>query len=246
MKFQILPVKERLLRNPKAFYIAALFLFSVIVTLLSVLLDPTRQYDPNRHQYDPETRIESPEYDINASQIYFTDEEIFSVDVLAADLIVEGKVVEVIDRTEEQLGVPGLSYTSIFVEPREIWYGECNDRIEVRMIGGIDSGPTKPMENDEMIFLLGETSTENVYSTIGSEDSMFAINPPGNTIYAFSNRVALAAFDGKSVNQFKQAISQELRKFTTDPDTYSYSHIGKIANDRLPDGHPRKKVYETE
>ena len=245
MKFQILPVKERLLRNPKAFYIAALFLFSVIVTLLSVLLDPTRQYDPNRHQYDPETRIESPEYDINASQIYFTDEEIFSVDVLAADLIVEGKVVEVIDRTEEQLGVPGLSYTSIFVEPREIWYGECGDRIEVRMIGGIDSGPTKPMENDEVILFLLETSTENVCATVDFERSIFTINPPDNTIYAFSHRVTLAAFDGKSVNQFKQAVSQELRKFIANPDTFPHS-IGKIANDRLSDGHPRKKVYETE
>ena len=50
MKFQILPVNERILRTPKAFSIAALFLFSVIVTLLSVLLDPARQYDPNRHQ----------------------------------------------------------------------------------------------------------------------------------------------------------------------------------------------------
>ena len=50
MKPQILPIKERLLRNPKAFSIAALFLFSAIVALLSVFLDPTRQYDPNRHQ----------------------------------------------------------------------------------------------------------------------------------------------------------------------------------------------------
>ena len=245
MKPQILPIKERLLRNPKAFFIAALFLFSAIVALLSVFLDPTRQYDPNRHQYDPETRIESPEYDINASQIYFTDEEIFSVDVLAADLIVEGKVVEVIDRTEEQLGVPGVYYTSIYVEPREIWYGECGDRIEVRLYGGIDSGPTKPLENDEMILFLGEASTEDVYGTILGERSMFAINPPDNTIYAFSNRATLAAFDGKSVNQFKQAVSQELRKFITDPDTFPHS-IGKIANDRLPNDHPRKKVYETE
>ena len=76
MKFQILHIKEQILRNPKAFYIAALLLFSTIVALLSVFLDPTRQYDPNRHQYDPATRVESPEYDINASQIYFTDEEI--------------------------------------------------------------------------------------------------------------------------------------------------------------------------
>ena len=243
MKSQNPKVKALLSTRPKFFWIAALLLFAVVVVLLSVLLDPTRQYDPNRHQYDPETRVIGKELYPEAMKISLADEEVLPFNVLAADLIIEGKVAEVIDRTEEKLGVPGLSYTSIFVEPREIWYGECNDRIEVRMIGGIDTGPTKPMENDEMIFLLGETSTENVYSTIGSEDSMFAINPPGNTIYAFSNRVTLAAFDGKSVNQFKQAVSQELRKFITDPDTFPHS-IGKIANDRLSDGHPRK--YETE
>ena len=244
MKFQIPHIKEQILRSPKAFYIAALFLFSAIVTLLSVFLDPTRQYDPNRHQYDPETRIEAPDPHPEAMQIYLTGEETFQFSVLAADLIVEGKVVEVIDRTEEKLGVPGVYYTSIYVEPREIWYGECGDRIEVRITGGANSGPTKPMENDEVILFLGAASTEDVYGTVDYERSIFAISPPDNRIYAFSEASSNVAFDGKSVNQFKQAVSQELRKFITDPDTFPYNRIGDIANDRLPDGHPRKKVYE--
>ncbi len=229
MKSQILPMKERLLRNPKAFSITALFLFSVIVALLSVFLDPTRQYDPNRHQYDPETRVVlsggSGQPEPDALRFPEIPETLVLRSIVAAsDIVITGKVVdegEVRTRPLSLSAPDGVLVTTTFfdIQVRDVWFGNYNEEtLTVSILGDSDWGVTKPYPGDELILFLRETQygEESHYIlSSGSEQSMLAINPPNNRLYAFDNQEGSTVFDGKEVNVLKSAIEDAIESLST-------------------------------
>ena len=257
MKRKILQIKEQPLQDPKAFFITALLLFSAIVVLLSVLLDPTRQYDPNRHQYDPETRVEgSLGVQGEASGFFAPDEYLFHESVIGADIIVEGKVISDGMGTFYQVNPnrtdgPSVSSMAFTFEVRDTWYGECEDVITLRMLGGFNSGITKPYVGDELILFLFENSNGE-YVPVFFEHSIYAINPPDNRIYAFSNREPLAALDGLTVSQFRNRVARALNEFRAianeeqEESIFSRFSIGTVGNSVLDDDNPLKQVESEE
>ena len=240
MKTKILSIKERLLRNPKVFYIAALFLFAATVVLISC-----GSYDSNRHQYDPENKIvlsnfvEKPDY----SDAYMPNPEIpdayFPRWITAScDVILTGKVL-----TDGQEGIMrvgydrqfAMTYTDFTVRVRDVWFGETYENektITLRVEGGLDSSVTKPQKGDELVLflaldvyldsysdyiLLEEGSPTHWYahSPSGSEQGILAINPPDDTLYSFSDHPVMSSFDGKDPETLKSAIEDATQSLLT-------------------------------
>lgn len=259
MKAKISQIKERLLRNPKVFYIAALFLFSVIVTLLSVFLDPTRQYDPDRHQYDPETRVSgSRSFLSDAFVVISPPEQSFIAEVVSADLIIEGKVLDEgtlvsrylpVNEGEDPTASPQLYSVDFQIQVRDVWYGECEDtEITLGLLGGFESGVTKPHKDDELILFLSQKSNGD-YTTVFYEESIYVINPPENKIFVFADNPSLIeGYDHTSISFIKREVKRILREV----DSYSLEEypsmnfIGDIANGFLSDDHPLKRAESEE
>ena len=244
MKRKILQIKEQPLQDPKAFSITALFLFAVVVVLLSVLLDPTRQYDPNRHQYDPENKIvlsnfvEKPDY----SDAYMPNPEVPDAYFLrwitaSCDVILTGKVL-----TDGQEGImyigspdnsPPFPYTDFTVHVRDVWFGETYENektITLRIEGNLNSIVTKPQKGDELVLFLAldvyleshnvtleEGSPTHWYAltTSGNEESILAINPPNDTLYSFSDHPVMSSFDGEGPETLKSAIEDATQSLLT-------------------------------
>ena len=244
MKTKISQTKERLLRNPKtAYFVLSIFcLFMGGVILLS----------PIRHHYDPKTRVVGSKSLMSDSMgVVVADEDLLPYNALCSDLIVEGEVIGVENPKEAVLpGGPAWSYVLYQVKVKDVWFGECTSNIiSLGIPGSLESGPTKPFIGDELILFLYQNKEGN-YGLIYYEASMFALNPPLNRLYAFSDKETLTDFDGKSKIELRSALENILDDFplsaTEDYSFIQYVPLGDIANDCLPDGHPRKEVYETE
>ena len=224
MKSQSSRAYALLSAHPKFFWVAALFLFSVIVALLSIFLDPTRQYDPNRHQYDPETRVVlsggSGQPEPDALRLPEIPETLVLRSIVAAsDIVITGKVVdegEVRTRPLSLSAPDGVLVTTTFfdIQVRDVWFGNYNEEtLTVSILGDSDWGVTKPYPGDELILFLRETQygEESHYIlSSGSEQSMLAINPPNNTIYAFYDDKVMTSFDGRKPNSLKSAIEDAI------------------------------------
>ena len=226
MKFQILPIKEQPLRNPKAFYIAALLLFVTVIAFLNF----SHPYDPNRHQYDPTTREVLSETYMSASDGMMLPEipaeHLLRSTVAAADIVIEGRIKNDGEIGTLYIGDPETSYpftyTEFLVDVRKVWYGELTKgTIPLRILGTPTSVMSKPQKGDELILFLSldisiDDPSERWYSlATGSEQSMFAINPPDNRLYAFDNQDGSTVFDDKEVNVLKSAIEDAVESLST-------------------------------
>lgn len=90
----------------------------------------------------------------------------------------------------------------------QVWYGETPDREELvlQLSGDKNSGCAKPHKNDELIIFLAQRS-DGTYHAVDHEHSIFSINPPDDTLFAFSNRDEFTAFDGEKPAELYQAIA---------------------------------------
>ncbi len=75
--------------------------------------------------------------------------------------------------------------------------------------GGLDSGVTKPLENDELVLFLKIEAETGIYYLIDEEYSMFAVNPDG-TMYAFADMDEFTAYDGMEADDFRAEIQSKL------------------------------------
>ena len=108
------------------------------------------------------------------------------------------------------------------MDVRKVWDGELTKgTIPLRILGTPTSTMSKPQKNDELILFLSldisiDDPSERWYSlATGSEQSMFAINPPNNRLYAFDNQEGSTVFDGKEVNVLKSAIEDAIESLST-------------------------------
>ncbi len=222
----------------KAFSIAILVLFIGIVAF----------FIPNRHHYDPETRVVGSKSLLSDSTgVVVADEDLLAYNTLCVDLILEGKVIGIENPKEAVLpDGPTWSYVLYQVKVKNVWFGECKNMvISLGIPGDFESGPTKPLIGDELILFLYQNKEEN-YGLIYYEASMFALNPPLNRLYAFSDKETLTVFDGESKAKLRSALEDIIGDFRLNTvEAYpfiQYVPLGDIANGLLSDDHPLKKT----
>ena len=91
-----------------------------------------------------------------------------------------------------------------------VWQGEEDrDTVTLSILGGHDSGVTKPLENDELVLFLKIEAETGIYYLIDEEYSMFAVNPDG-TMYAFASMDEFTAYDGMKADDFRAEIQSKL------------------------------------
>ena len=200
-------------------------------------------YDPDRHRYSTETRIVLPKDD-QGMVIEPPAELLFFEEAIASDLIIAGRIAadgEIKERplsSDEPLG-PTITTTFFQVEVREVWFGKCSEKeITLSIQGDLESYAAKPLKNDEVVLFLRYSKDLGYYVLTNSdEESIFAINPPDDTLYAFSFAETLTAFDGKEPSVLKKAIKSVYREFS-EMTEWDYLYIGEIAYGILPEDSP--------
>ena len=106
-------------------------------------------------------------------------------------------------------GIP-IRATGFQVKILEVWQGEEDrDTVTLTIRGGLDSGVTKPLENDELVLFLKIEAETGIYYLIDEEYSMFAVNPDG-TMYAFADMDEFTAYDGMEADDFRAEIQSKL------------------------------------
>ena len=77
--------------------------------------------------------------------------------------------------------------------------------------------------------------------TSADNDSVFAVNPPDNTIFAFSKKETLRAYDGQKLSDFKKNIEEALDTFRT---ATEYPYIaGEAGLSALTENSPLYEEY---
>lgn len=180
-------------------------------------------YNPDRWQYDPDTRVV-----LSEGRGFDTMEPTVRNNAIVADVVIkgivrdDGQVLTTDFAGNDQLPEGSrfsLSSTVFQVEVAEVWYGKLREKtIAVSFFGGPTNGITKPRKDDVLILFLNRTETENQYVPTCLEDSFFAVNPPDDTLYAFSSLPALTEFDHQEEDALKQAVA----------DVYQQVKEGKI------------------
>ena len=233
-----------------------LFLLIAVAVLLGSCGNPyASDYDPNRHQYDPETRIsQSRSFLSDAFVVVSPPEQSFIAEVVSADLIIEGKVLDdgtlvsrylPVGEGEDPTASPQLYSVNYQIQIRDVWYGKCEDtEITLGLLGGFESGVMKPHKNDELILFLNQKSNGD-YTTVFYEESIYIINPPENKIFVFAdNPILIEEYDYTSIPFIKREVKRILREVDSySPEEYPSMHfIGDIANGFLSDDHPLKRA----
>ena len=145
-----------------------------------------------RHTYLPEDR---PALSDHSSQLRLKPD--FDLQLLWSDAVLRVKVED--SGTEREAfsgsGIP-IRATDYQVKILEVWHG-------------LDSGVTKPLENDELVLFLKIEAETGIYYLIDEEYSMFAVNPDG-TMYAFADMDEFTAYDGMEADDFRAEIQSKL------------------------------------
>ena len=159
-----------------------------------------------RHTYLPEDR---PALSDHSSQLRLKPD--FDLQLLWSDAVLRVKVED--SGTEREAfsgsGIP-IRATDFQVKILEVWQGEEDrDTVTLSIRGGLDSGVTKPLENDELVLFLKIEAETGIYYLIDEEYSMFAVNPDG-TMYAFADMDEFTAYDGMEADDFRAEIQSKL------------------------------------
>lgn len=159
-----------------------------------------------RHTYLPEDRVVLSD---NSSQLRLKPD--FDLQLLWSDAVLRVKVED--SGTEREAfsgsGIP-IRATDFQVKILEVWQGEEDrDTVTLTIRGGLDSGVTKPLENDELVLFLKIEAETGIYYLIDEEYSMFAVNPDG-TMYAFADMDEFTAYDGMEADDFRAEIQSKL------------------------------------
>ena len=191
-------------------------------------------YNPDRYHYERENCsdvAEQPDKAKSASS--FTIDDPLQYFALDADVIVTATILS--NGTEEDYlfledWVDGPIYTRTFYDMRinDVWFGEAKEgeSVNLAVFGGLDWGVSKPHKGDELILMLYYMENENCYRISGGELGIFAINPPTDTLYAFSPIDETVQFDGEDPNVLYKVIKEKLESATQTEKPAS--HHGKI------------------
>lgn len=150
-----------------------------------------------RYMYDPKLRQTRMDFGCYAMAPGL------ETNVICADLVAVVRVAsaEPLMKKKERIG----DYFSFDIE--EVWFGETDlDQIRVYIF----ATEISPYINDELVVFLREENPEkyDYWILATDEDSMFAINPPDDTLYSFSDNPLLTSFDGLPPEKLKEAIAE--------------------------------------
>ena len=182
------------------------------------------EYDPNRYEYSTRKKealsTPDPYFDTKVDFSAIPKEYLLRSIVAASDSILEGVVES--DGETGILELPGsedkasIPYTEFAVKVRRTWDGKfAVGTITLRMFGDLDQGVAKPKKGDELVLFLAYHDASSLmfeddwFSLVtGTEQSMFAINPPDNTLYSFSDDEAMSSFDGERLAALYEAVEE--------------------------------------
>jgi len=154
-----------------------------------------------RYHYDPEKRVVLSEYTMTQGN---RPPAGLDLNVRSADVVAVVRVMNSRERSSKS--------TTFTLKVLDEWYGEAvGEEVTVRIRGGLNSGVTKPRKNDKLIVFLVERDPEEYdfdYILADDENAMFAINPPDDTLYSFSDNPLLTSFDGLPPEKLKEAIAE--------------------------------------
>ncbi len=135
----------------------------------------------------------------------------FDLQLLQSDIVLQAKVED--EGTEREVvsnSGRDVILTDYSLEVLNVWQGEEDrDTVTLSILGGHDSGVTKPLKNDELVLFLKIDPETGIYYLIDYEYSMFAVNPDG-TMYAFASMDEFTVFDGMEVDDFQAEIQSKL------------------------------------
>ena len=144
---------------------------------------------------------------------------------LKADLIVEAVI--------ESDGVVG-SYPMFMLEDgpgplftctrydavvKERWYGPDdspaqNDHFVLELYGDEEFGAMKVRKGDKVVLFLRYVEDENLYYPVeGANGGCFVVNPPADTMFAFSPLENLIMYDKEKVASFREMVDEKIQTF---------------------------------
>ncbi|MGI5856103.1 MAG: hypothetical protein ACOX64_06545 [Candidatus Merdivicinus sp.] len=209
----------------------------VILAILYILIvvsgcGTQNTYSESRHQYQISDRKVLSKTNSNDDALYIPrPEDALLYSAVAADAIIIGSVKDSGTTTTKSIvdEFPDLTYTitTYQIQVLDIWYGEVNqNEIELIIRGDLETVVTKPLKDDVLVLFLSKYEDSPYLLATGDELSMYAINPPENSLYSFSDDFDTVVFDNQDENSLKTAIKSKLSEFKNVTD-YS-SQIGDV------------------
>lgn len=203
--------------------------FLLVCLMLICVLTGCGGDKPERYRYDPETRvvlskISSPVF---ANAMLFYPDDQLEYALYQADAVVEGTVTAILDPI-----YPSSEHAALYtIEVKDIWFGECSDKIILELRGDEKKGISKVHLHDEVILIVKRHVTSNYIPTL-AETSIFVKNPPNDRIYSFSDHETCTAFDGKTAAKLKKGLQKKLNNIAKNgpPD---YTQPGKAGESYL-------------
>ena len=206
----------------------------------------------NRHVYTPEERAE---WDSEAGMIgcgfFVPDEKQFETNIIASDVALVGTVMdEGVSKVEPIFGEawddgPQTTVTAFQLRVQDVLAGSCDAKeITLKFYWPYQ---TRPYKGDKLVLFLVEQPVASEFPvefytpTSADNDSVFAVNPPDNTIFAFSKKETLTAYDGQKLSDFKKNIEEALDTFRT---ATEYPYIaGEAGLSALTENSPLYEEY---
>lgn len=206
----------------------------------------------NRHVYTPEERAE---WDSEAGMIgcgfFVPDEKQFETNIIASDVALVGTVMdEGVSKVEPIFGEawddgPQTTVIAFQLRVQDVLAGSCDAKeITLKFYWPYQ---TRPYKGDKLVLFLveqpvvPELPVEFYTPTSADNDSVFAVNPPDNTIFAFSKKETLRAYDGQKLSDFKKNIEEALDTFRT---ATEYPYIaGEAGLSALTENSPLYEEY---
>ena len=206
----------------------------------------------NRHVYTPEERAE---WDSEAGMIgcgfFVPDEKQFETNIIASDVALVGTVMdEGVSKVEPILrdivdDGPQTTVIAFQLRVQDVLAGSCDAKeITLKFYWPYQ---TRPYKGDKLVLFLveqpvvPELPVEFYTPTSADNDSVFAVNPPDNTIFAFSKKETLTAYDGQKLSDFKKNIEEALDTFRT---ATEYPYIaGEAGLSALTENSPLYEEY---
>lgn len=218
------------------------FILTFIVILCTIIVisgcSTQNPYNPSRHQYQVADRVVLSKADSIEDASYLSlPEDALLLSSVASDAIIIGSVQDsgtVITRPLSE-STAGLFYTTTTyqVQVLDVWYGDMDqNEMELLIRGDLETAVTKPLKDDVLVLFLRKYEDDSPYQlATGDELSMYAINPPDNILYSFSDAPDTTVFDNQSENSLKKAIKSKLKEFKKL--THYTSRIGRMGEQYL-------------
>lgn len=185
-----------------------------------------------RHVYDYADRVVLSD-NIHSMKLF---PSCLETSVGLADAVAVVKVLNAGDEQSEKAD-PGSELvfwrTSYSLQVLETWYGNIDqDTIRLDIAGTKDTWCTKPYKNDRLIVFIDYIEDGGFYVLTDDEHSMFAINPPDDSLYAFSNISGLTAMDKKQSADLKAEIEKAVQAVCSDSDKWG-KYAGAVCSERM-------------